>query len=160
MSASEEVAGDVLPAEVRALFRDCAAAVRAVLASMRDADALAAEQGELHARWHALFDRLDALSAPLAVLATAAGPAPGVPPILDAAERLIVTGLATGMKLQGLAQVTGLSERTVIRRLTTLRRKIGAENMFQLGIAAAQHGWAHPAPPATVTTPEPTPCPI
>lgn len=55
--------------------------------------------------------------------------------------RRVVELLAGGLTEERLARLLGISDRTVRRRLSTLRENLGASTMFQAGVAAAHKGW-------------------
>ena len=61
--------------------------------------------------------------------------------VLTEVERRLVAMLSSGMTDEAMARATGLSHRTVQRRLADLARRVGAEGRFQLGVQAARRGW-------------------
>jgi DNA-binding CsgD family transcriptional regulator len=98
---------------------------------------------------------LDALSALFETLWTVALPfrlegvesADPDPDHLSSEERLLVSLLTAGLPDEAIARQTGVSYRTLQRRLRALMERAHAQTRFQLGIHAAAHGWvAAPVP--------------
>jgi DNA-binding CsgD family transcriptional regulator len=56
-------------------------------------------------------------------------------------ERTILTMMAAGATDTAIARRLGLSQRTVLRQVTYLCRRLGAHTRFQAGMQAARRGW-------------------
>ncbi|WP_329113849.1 helix-turn-helix domain-containing protein [Streptomyces sp. NBC_01465] len=70
------------------------------------------------------------------------------PHSLSSEERLLIGLLTAGLPDEAIARQTGVSYRTLQRRLHALMERAHAQTRFQLGIHAAAHGWvAPPVPP-------------
>nr|WP_042372525.1 helix-turn-helix transcriptional regulator [Streptacidiphilus neutrinimicus] len=60
---------------------------------------------------------------------------------LTAAERELLTLLATGMTDEAAAKRLGIGLRTVRRQMAALMERLGASSRFEAGLKAAQRGW-------------------
>ncbi|GAA5164868.1 helix-turn-helix transcriptional regulator [Ornithinimicrobium tianjinense] len=89
----------------------------------------------------ALLQEIWVLSTPLAVVVdTGTGTVlDGVP--LDDRDRRVLALLATGASDQLIARQSGISVRTVERRVRYLMDHLGAATRFQAGVQAARRGW-------------------
>ncbi|WP_327251086.1 helix-turn-helix domain-containing protein [Streptomyces sp. NBC_01244] len=57
--------------------------------------------------------------------------------------------MATGATDAAIARMLGVSERTVLRRITRVQQQLGAQSRFQLGLLVNVLQWVPlPAPPA------------
>ncbi|MDO4901859.1 hypothetical protein [Actinomyces sp.] len=88
---------------------------------------------EVVATFGALFEQLWRTAVPM-------------PRALSAEEALphnreLVWALASGMTDEAIARQTGMSLRTVARRIAELNRLLGAQSRFQLGMQAVRLGW-------------------
>lgn len=63
----------------------------------------------------------------------------GTPP---AEVRELLRLMGTGALDETIARELGLSARTLRRRITRLQRVLGARSRFQMGVVAAERGWA------------------
>lgn len=89
-----------------------------------------------------IFESLWVLAVPVTDRAVPAGA--GVPAAggaLDAVDRRIVELMALGATDDAIARRLELSRRTVVRRVGSIMRRLGADNRFQAGIQAARRGW-------------------
>jgi DNA-binding transcriptional ArsR family regulator len=59
----------------------------------------------------------------------------------DAARRQLLELLAGGVKDEQIARASGLSLRTVRRRIAALLAELGVDSRFQAGMEAARRGW-------------------
>jgi DNA-binding transcriptional ArsR family regulator len=59
----------------------------------------------------------------------------------DGGRRQLLDLLAGGVKDEQIARATGLSLRTVRRRVATLLADLGVDTRFQAGMEAARRGW-------------------
>ena len=87
----------------------------------------------------ALLEEIWVLSTPLAVMVDTGGGADGVP--LDDRDRRVLALLATGASDQLIARQSGISVRTVERRVRYLMDHLGAATRFQAGVQAVRRGW-------------------
>ncbi|GAB95579.1 putative LuxR family transcriptional regulator [Kineosphaera limosa NBRC 100340] len=60
---------------------------------------------------------------------------------IDGQSRLILSLLAAGATDTLIASRTGISQRTVERKVRTLMERLGAATRFQAGVQAARRGW-------------------
>jgi DNA-binding CsgD family transcriptional regulator/sugar-specific transcriptional regulator TrmB len=70
--------------------------------------------------------------------------APGSRDEATAADRELLTMLASGLKDEAIARRLGVHVHTVRRRIRILLRTLGAETRFQAGVQALRRGWLMP----------------
>ncbi|MFK5634469.1 MULTISPECIES: LuxR C-terminal-related transcriptional regulator [unclassified Ornithinimicrobium] len=88
-----------------------------------------------------LLEEIWQLSTPFAPTMEAAHRAPGDQAPLEARDHRILALLTTGLSDQIIARQTGVSVRTVERRVRYLMEHLGAATRFQAGVQAARRGW-------------------
>lgn len=94
-----------------------------------------------------LFDALWRQAMPLPELgATAPDPEDLAPaqPVPTPFEATLVSLLAAGLGDEAISRQTGLSYRTLQRRVRSLMDQLGAQTRFQAGLQAAHRGWVRP----------------
>ncbi|SDT83067.1 DNA-binding transcriptional regulator, CsgD family [Streptomyces sp. TLI_053] len=64
-----------------------------------------------------------------------------VPPALSTVQRRIVELLATGVTDETIAELLGISRRTLSRQLEQLNSRAGSVTRFQMALHAARNGW-------------------
>ena len=82
---------------------------------------------------HVAFDRFWELATPLA--------RGGVTPDLDPRDTSILRLLAAGVPDASIARQSGVSQRTVERRIRSIMDRLSAETRFQAGVQAVHRGW-------------------
>jgi DNA-binding transcriptional ArsR family regulator len=97
--------------------------------------ALLLREGSVVQSTRALFEELWRRATALPGYAAADDRAP------DAARRQLLDLLAGGVKDEQIARATGLSLRTVRRRIAALLADLGVDSRFQAGMEAARRGW-------------------
>lgn len=88
----------------------------------------------------ALVEQVWSLSTPFALTARTEAERDEGPP-LDERDQRVLALLATGASDQLIARQTGVSVRTVERRVRYLTEHLGAATRFQAGVQAVRRGW-------------------
>lgn len=90
----------------------------------------------------ALLEEIWSLSTPFGPIASMPEGADGTPVVpLDERDRRVLSLLSTGASDQIIARQTGVSVRTVERRVRYLMEHLGAATRFQAGVQAVRRGW-------------------
>lgn len=93
---------------------------------------------------YSLFETLWRQAMPMPSGTTGAGPVAVGKLVPTAFEETLVGLLTAGLGDEAISRQTGLSYRTLQRRVRQMMDRLGARTRFQAGLRAAFHGWVSP----------------